>query len=170
MAAPFIARTDGDGVQSVSNASLLTADLNASDLTASIQYDVFQIGNTIIIDQEHMLLTTRSTTLTFAARGADSTVAAAHLLGSRVREKLGNTILSHTFDGATWLNQISVGADVEFMYAVEVDGVRSRPRLLSTSLLLHDDFPLPRYKPAAGVVMKVVAWTWVTGNIWAELS
>ena len=165
----WIAKTSGDGVFVAANATLLTAALNISDLSASVQYDVIQAGKTAIIDQERLLVTARGTTLTFAARGAESTTPIAHESGARVRESLGATILSHTFDGATWLSQINIGGDIELMYAIEEAGVRGRARMTSEFVRLND-FPFVRYKPSAGVVMKVVAWTWVGGNVWAEFA
>lgn len=166
----YIAKTDADGVNVGPNAAVLQADLDASALTCTIDYDVFQAGQTIIIDQEHMLLTARGTTPTFAARGGDDTDAAVHYSGARVREKNGKTVLSHTFDGSTWLSQINVGADNDIMYEIEIDGVRSRGRSLTVSSSLSDDFPFVRYKPTAGTVIKVIAWCWSVGNVWAEFK
>ena len=162
----YIAKTDADGVSVGPNACILMGDLDASADTVTMDYDVFQASSIVIIDQEHVTLSARGLSPVFS-RGADGTTPAIHYQGARARLKGGKEVLSHTFDGATWLSQINVGADVEMMYVVEVDGVEFRPRM-TTTMRLHDDFPFIRYKPAAGVTIKVKAWTWVPGNVWAE--
>lgn len=161
-----IAKTGGDGVAVGPNACVLQADMNTTDLSATMDYDVFQAGDTVIVDQEHLLVTARGTTLYFT-RGADGTTPAVHYAGARVRLKGGKEVLSHTFDGATWLSQVCVGGDVEMQYAVTEGGVEERVRITNVNKL-GDDWPRVRVKPAAGTILKVIAWTWVPGNVWAE--
>jgi len=152
----YAAKTGPRGVQVQYNMTALAVNLAQGATEMQISADIFANSTVVTIGEEDVTVTARGTTATIT-RGTNSTSDVYHASGQLVRKVGGEEILSHTFDGSTYLSAIRCGAPCEAFFAIEIDGVIIYAAQ-QTPYQLELFFPMARYQPANNTVIKVLAW------------
>lgn len=151
-----MAETGERGVLVEANATKLTKNLSATALDMFMKWDMFNNGD-VTIDSEDVTLTKNNLNPTIA-RAANSTTAIKHKTGAMIRKKVGATVLSHTIAGTNKLAGVLAKSNrVDAIIGLEIDDT------LKNIALVNEDYPeawfgLSGYQPAAGTVIKVIAW------------
>ena len=141
------------------NASVLAGTLAQGATTVTVVHDIFSPGQDVRIGEEKVTLGSSGDNLTFTGctRGAGGTSDSAHDSGQEVLAASGTELLSHTFDGGTYLSALRVSANVQFTCGIEQDGeLRYMPRSSHSQMELI--LPTVRYQPAASTAFRVLAW------------
>ena len=141
------------------NATVLDGQLAQGSSTVTVAHDVFTPGQDIRIGQERITLGTSADNLTFSGctRAAGGTTDTDHGDSQEVLAWSGAELLSHAFDGDTYLSALRVSANVQFTCGIEMDGVlRYMPRSSHSQMELI--LPTVRYQPSDTTTMRVLAW------------
>lgn len=141
------------------NATVLASTLAQGATTVAVVDAVFSPGQDVRIGEEQITLGASSDNLTFTActRGAGGTTDSAHGSGQEVLAASGAELLSHSFDGNTYLSALRVSANVQFTCGIEQDGVlKYMPRSSHSQMELI--LPTVRYQPSASATFRVLAW------------
>ncbi|MBW7996021.1 MAG: hypothetical protein FVQ81_05490 [Candidatus Glassbacteria bacterium] len=141
------------------NATVLDGALAQGATTVVVAHDVFTAVQSVRIGEEQITLGSTSDNLTFTGctRGAASTTDTDHADGQEVLDADGAELLSHTFDGSTYLSAIRISANVQFTCGIEQDGtLRYMPRSSHSQMELI--LPTARYQPAGSSILTLLAW------------
>ena len=129
------------------NATLLEGSLAQGATSLTVADTVFSPGQTVRLGEEKITLGSSSDNLTFTGctRGAGGTTDADHAAGQEVLDSGGTELLSHTFDGSTYLSAVRLSANVQFTAGIEVDGTLCyMPRSSSSQMEKMSRFLLRR--------------------------
>jgi len=141
------------------NATLLVGSLAQGATSLSVAEAVFSPGQNVRLGEEQITLGSSADNLTFTGctRGAGGTTDAGHGAGQEVLTAAGTELLSHTFDGSTYLSAVRISANVQFTAGIELDGtLRYMPRSSHSQMELI--LPTARYQPAGSTSLRVLAW------------
>ncbi len=141
------------------NASVLASTLAQGATTVTVVHGVFIPGQGVRVGEEQITLGSSSDNLTFSGctRGAGGTTDSAHDSGQEVLAASGAELLSHTFDGSTYLSALRLSANVQFTCGIEQDGVlKYMPRSSNSQMELI--LPTVRYQPAGSTTLRILAW------------
>ena len=165
----LVAQTSSRGKVVSQNATRLTAALAQGATTMYIADDIFSNNDVVTVGEEDIKITSAGTTCT-VIRAQNGTTDTDHADGSNVRLASGTELLSHSFDGSTYLSAIRCGGEVEAMFAIEIGGT-IKYIATSTPYQLEVFFPMSRYQPADSTTIKVLVWSWVEEAVfWAEMQ
>jgi len=149
------------------NMTTLNGAIDDSVTTIIVSADVFSNGNIIVVGGEQITLGTSGDGLTYTGCTRDGGEGAeAHADGQEASLYGGTAIVSHTYDGTTYLNVYHGSANVEAMFVNVIDGVeilRSRTGSDNTDYCK----PVARYQPGDTVVISIGGFLKhgaVTGN------
>ncbi|HUU29389.1 MAG TPA: hypothetical protein VM123_16420 [archaeon] len=149
------------------NSATLTQALAQGATTMHIAEDIFADNDLVTIGEEDILITSHGTPST-VVRGQNNTQDTNHANGQNVRLSAGTTLLSHSFDGSTYLSAVRCGGEIEALFGLEIDST-IKYIAISTPYQLEVLFPMARYKPANNTVIKVLVWTWAAEAVfWAQ--
>jgi len=167
----IIASTDGRGLYVEKNADNLSGSINDSQTTIVVTQDTFDDGDTVTIDQEDIIIGSGpGPTYTGCTRGANGTTATSHNSSANVLLADGTTLLSHTFNGSTYLSAIRVGCrEAVGVFGIKIDGTL-KYQWTATLENLEKIFPMVKWLPPNGTVIEIVVWTWSGGNYFAEMQ
>jgi len=157
----ILATTGEDGKLVTQNAENLSGAINSSQVSITFNSDLFDNGDVVVLDQEHILIggDAGGGVYTACTRGYESTTKASHINGTVGFKKGGTEVLSHTFDGSTFLRLIRVAShEKDCTFAIKVDGVIKYRVTCSSYGVLEKVFPIMK-TPAANTVIKVIAWS-----------
>ncbi|RKY24692.1 MAG: hypothetical protein DRP79_07415 [Planctomycetota bacterium] len=165
----LIAQTGPRGKVIQQNATRLAQALAQGSTTMYIEKDVFSDNDVVTVGEEDILITAHGTTCT-VTRAQNGTTDSAHASGANVRLASGAELLSHTFDGSTYLSAIRAGGELEAALGIEIDGTIKY--IAATSpYQLELFFPMNRYQPANNTTIRVLAWIWVDEAVlWAQMQ
>lgn len=151
------------------NATRLAQELGAGETMMYVEDDIFTAGDIVTVGEEDIRIDTAGATCT-VTRGMNSTTDADHPAGGNARLASGRELLSHSFDGATYLSALRCGGEAEAMFALEVAGTVSYV-CASTPYQLEVFLPMNRYQPAGGTEVRLLVWSWQTEAVfWAEMQ
>jgi len=141
------------------NAARLAASLSQGATYLTVTEAVFSPGQSVRLGEEQITLGSSPDNLTFTGctRGAGGTLDAGHAAGQEVLAAAGAELLSHTFDGSTYLSAVRISANVQFTAGIELNGtLRYMPRSSHSQMELI--LPTARYQPAGATTLRVLAW------------
>jgi hypothetical protein len=165
----IITQTASRGKVVSRNASILAQGLAQGAGTMYLDSDCFSDNDVVTVGEEDILITSHGTTCS-VTRGQNGTSDTAHESGANVRLAVGAELLSHNFDGSTYLSAIRCGGEVEAAYGIEIGGT-VKYIALSSPHQLELLFPMSRYQPANGTTIKVLVWSWKPEAVfWAEIQ
>jgi hypothetical protein len=153
------------------NATLLDGGLAQGVTSLTLAHAVFSPGQSVRIGEERITLGSSGDNLTFTGctRGAGSTTDTDHAAGQEVLAASGTELLSHTFDGSTYLSAVRISANVQFTAGIEQGGVlRYMPRSSHSQMELI--LPTARYQPAGSTSLRVLAWLRADEAVEADFS
>ena len=172
----IIESTVAPGIKIAANAGELAVALDTDDLTMQlldgdgVAADVLANNEYGWIEGELIKVTAHGTTATIVREQAGGGAADAHAAGAFCREQDGYELLTHTFTAGTeWLSQIRAGGDRKAWFGLMVDGT-IKYISLSTNEQLEVVWAFPQYQPAIGTVIKVIVWTTLARQFWAEMA
>ena len=164
-----IAQTSSRGKVVSQNATNLSQALSQGATTMYLEADCFSDNDIVNVGEEDILITSHGTTCT-VTRGQNGTSDTDHASGANVRLSTGMELLSHNFDGSTYLSAIRCGGEVEAAFGLEIGGT-IKYIALSSPQQLELLFPMTRYQPGNGTTIKVLVWTWQSEAVfWAEMQ
>ena len=172
----IIESTVAPGIKVAANAGELAVALAAGDLTMQlldgdgVAVDLIANDGYGWIEGELVKVSAHGTTATISRGQAGGGAADSHALGAFCREQDGYELLTHTFStGSEWLSQIRAGGDRKAWFGLMVDGT-IKYISLSTNEQLEVVWASPQYQPVIGTVIKVIVWTTLARQFWAEMA
>jgi len=165
----LITSTGPRGVVVAQNATTLSQQLDQGAVTMYLAADAFADGDVVTVGGEDILIDSAGTVCS-VTRGRNGTQDVTHLPGANVRLASGAELAGHTFDGATYLNALRCGGEVEAMFGVEIDGTL-RYVAATTPYQLEAFFPVARFQPADQCSIKIIVWSWALAAVfWAQMQ
>ncbi len=164
-----VAQTGARGKVVSHNAANLAQALSLGAATMYLDTDCFSDNDVVTVGEEDILITSHGTTCT-VTRGQNGTSDTDHETGANVRLAAGTELLSHSFDGSTYLSAIRCGGESEAAFGIKIDGT-IKYIALSSPHQLELMFPMARYQPGNGTTIKVLVWSWQNEAVfWAEMQ
>ena len=164
-----IAQTASRGKVVSQDATNLSQALAQGATTMYLDVDCFSDSDIVTVGEEDILITSHGTTCT-VTRGQNGTSDTDHADGANVRLAAATELLSHNFDGSTYLSAIRCGGETEAAFGIEIGGT-IKYIALSSPHQLELLFPMARYQPGNGTTIKVLVWSWQPEAVfWAEMQ
>lgn len=164
-----LAQTSSRGKVVARNAANLSQALSQGATTMYLDADCFSDNDVVTVGEEDILITSHGTTCT-VSRGQNGTSDNDHAAGANVRLASGTELLSHSFDGSTYLGALRCGGEAEAAFGIEIDGA-VKYVALSSPHQLELFFPMARYQPAGSTTIKILVWSWQSEAVfWAEMQ
>lgn len=172
----IIESTVGQGIKVARNAGALALALATDTLAMQVldgdgaAIDLIGDNEYAWIEGELVQVTTPGTTATIERAKAGGGAADTHDAGAFVRAQTGYELLTHTFTAGTeWLSQIKAVGERKAWFGLSIDGTIKFVEP-STNENPGVFWAWPQYQPAAGTIIKVIVWTTLTRQFWAEMA
>ena len=151
------------------NSTTLALALSQAGAQMEPVLDVFADGDILTVGEEDLRVDSHGQPCQ-VTRGMNGTQDTSHPAGQNVRLASGATILEHTFDGTEYLSALRAGGEVEALFGLQVNG-QIHYAAATTPYQLEVFFPLARYQPAGGDILRIVVWSWAAEAVfWGEMQ